>query len=266
MVESEGSNRPRISASKRWCFVLNNYKKDDLVEMVATFAKQNMNFIVGEEIAPTTGTPHLQGYIESKKVFRPFSLFKKYKAHWEKCKGNRQHNIDYCSKEGNYQTNMHIPRKLDKVTKSELRNDQIEIADRFLKPASKFDRKIYWYWEHIGNWGKTVLAMYMVDQLGAIVVGGKAADAAYAVQQYLEKNGEGPKIVIMDVPRTRSAEYISYESIENIKNGMFFSGKYEGGMVRFNKPHFIVFANEPPEQSRMSLDRWSITQLAPPIE
>ncbi len=265
MVESEGSNRPRISASKRWCFVLNNYKKDDLVEMVATFAKQNMNFIVGEEIAPTTGTPHLQGYIESKKVFRPFSLFKKYKAHWEKCKGNRQHNIDYCSKEGNYQTNMHIPRKLDKVTKSELRNDQIEIADRFLKHANKFDRKIYWYWEHIGNWGKTVLAMYMVDQLGAIVVGGKAADAAYAVQQYLEKNGEGPKIVIMDVPRTRSTEYISYESIENIKNGMFFSGKYEGAMVRFNKPHFIVFANEPPEQSRMSLDRWVITQLAPPI-
>ncbi len=106
----------------------------------------------------------------------------------------------------------------------------------------------------------------MVDQMGAIIVGGKASDAGYAIQQYIEKNGEGPKIVILDVPRTKSAEYISYESIENIKNGCFFSGKYEGGMVRFNKPHIIVFANEPPESSRMSADRWNITQLAPPIE
>ncbi len=265
MVESEGNTRPRISASKRWCFVLNNYKKEDLVEMVSTFDKLNFKFIIGEEIGEN-GTPHLQGYCESRKVFRPFSTFKKYNAHWEKCKGNRKSNVEYCSKDGKYHTNMDMPEPLDKITKSDLRTEQLEIANLFLDKPNKFDRKIYWYWEHIGNWGKTVLAMYMVDQLGAIVVGGKAADAAYAVQQYIMKHDKGPRIVIMDVPRTRSAEYISYESIENIKNGMFFSGKYEGGMVRFNKPHFIVFANEPPETSRMSSDRWVITQLAPPIE
>ncbi len=255
---------PQISASKRWCFVLNNYKKEDLVEIVSTFHKLGYKYIIGEEVG-ASGTPHLQGYCESPKVFRPFSAFKKYNAHWEKCKGNRMQNITYCMKDGKYQTNMHIPRPLDKVTRKDLRPEQLEIADMFLDYEDPKGRKIYWFWEHIGNWGKTVLAIYMVDQLGAIVVGGKASDAAYAVQQYTVKHGEGPRIVIMDVPRTKSAEYISYESIENIKNGCFFSGKYEGGMVRFNKPHFIVFANEPPETSRMSSDRWVITQLAPPM-
>ncbi len=261
IVEFEGNSMPQISASKRWCFVLNNYSKEQLVEIVEDFKKLNYNYIVGEEVAPTTGTPHLQGYCEAKKVFRPFTNFKKYNAHWKKCKGTRLDNIVYCSKEGNYQTNMKVPRPLQKIERSHLRQHQLDIADQFSEPESMFGRKIYWYWEHIGNWGKTVLAKYMVDQLGAIVVGGKAADAAYAVQQYLSENGEGPRIVIMDVPRTRSSEYISYESIENIKNGMFFSGKYEGGMVRFNPPHFIVFANEPPERHRMSEDRWVIEEL-----
>ncbi len=264
IVEFEGNTMTQIPASKRWCFVLNNYEKQHIVEIVATFVKLNYKYIIGEEVGES-GTPHLQGYCESPKVFRPFAIFKKYNAHWEKCKGNRKSNIAYCSKDGKYHTNMHIPRPLMKITKADLRSEQLEIANLFEDYANKFDRKIYWYWEHIGNWGKTVLAIYMVDQMGAIIVGGKAADAGYAIQQYIEKNGEGPKIVIMDIPRTRSAEYISYESIENIKNGCFFSGKYEGGMVRFNKPHLIVFANEPPETSRMSSDRWVITQLAPPM-
>ncbi len=265
MVETEGNTsscaKPRISASKRWCFTLNNWTNTQLVELVKEFETSKMNYFIGEEVGKE-GTPHLQGYIESKKVFRPIERYKKIcNAHWEKCKGNRASNTVYCNKDGKVHTNMIIPVPLQKIEKSDLRQDQLDIANQFLEPEHKFGRKIYWYWEHIGNWGKTVLAMYLVDQMGAIVVGGKAADAAYAVQMYIEENGTGPKIVIMDVPRTKSAEYISYESIENIKNGMFFSGKYKGGMVRYNKPHFIVFANEPPERHRMSEDRWVIEEL-----
>lgn len=245
---------------------MNNYTEKQLVEIVEKFKKMNMNYFIGEEIAPTTGTPHLQGYCEGKKVFRPFASFKKIsnKIHWEKCKGDRASNTVYCGKDDKLHTNMVIPVPLDKIERNDLRQEQLDIADKFIEREHKFGRKIYWYWENKGNWGKTILATYMVDQMHALVVGGKAADAAYAVQMYLKNNGTGPKIIIMDVPRTRSTEYISYEAIENIKNGMFFSSKYEGGMVRYNRPHVIVFANEPPETHRMSQDRWEITELTAP--
>lgn len=262
MVQFGGNTKNRISPSKRWCFTINNYENETMAQLVQEFEAGGYNYIIGKEVGEL-GTPHLQGYIESGKKFRPLEKFKKFKGHWKKCKGNREQNVTYCSKDGDYLTNLPIPRKLDRMCKADLRADQLQIASLFTEPEHKFGRSIFWYWESFGNWGKTVLATYMVDQLGAIMVGGKAADAAYAVQQYIDKNGTGPDIVIMDVPRTRSAEYISYESIENIKNGIFFSGKYEGGMVRFNRPHFIVFANEPPETHRMSMDRWIIVELMP---
>jgi len=251
----------QISPSKYWCFTFNNYGENDLDQIVQTFESMNCKYIVGKEIGEENGTPHLQGYVESPKKIRGTGFKLSKKIHWEKRKGTRLNNLVYCSKEKEYKTNMIVPRPLQKIEKTDLREEQIEIANLFTKPEEKFGRKIYWYWESVGAWGKTILATYMVDQMGAIVIQGKASDAAYAVQQYLKENGQGPEIVIMDIPRTKGSEYISYQSIEQIKNGIFFSTKYEGGMVRFNRPHVIVFANEPPLTEKMSKDRWVIKEL-----
>ena len=51
---------------------------------------------------------------------------------------------------------------------------------------------------------------------------------------------------------------ISYDGIEEIKDMMFYSGKYEGGMVVGKCPRFIVFANNPPIFEKMSADRWRV--------
>lgn len=270
-MEQNGSNgsgggntisppKKRMSASKYWCFTLNNPEEIDMAQLVQAFDKYKMKYVVGREVGES-GTPHLQGYLESPTKIRPLETFHTTRIHWEKRRGSSMQNTTYCTKDGDYETNMIIPRETMKVTKSDLRMEQIDIANLFLKPEEKFGRSIYWFWESRGNWGKTVLATYMVDQMGAIVVSGKAVDAGYAIQMYIEEHGQGPEIVIMDIPRTRGVQYISYESIENIKNGLFFSGKYKGCMVRFNRPHIIVFANEPPEMDRMSSDRWFIEEL-----
>lgn len=68
-------------------------------------------------------------------------------------------------------------------------------------------------------------------------------------------------ICIMDFPRTVEG-YVSYSAIEEIKNGMFFNGKFESSMVMFNTPHIVIFANFLPDTSKLSKDRWVIENIS----
>lgn len=50
--------------ARRWCFTWNNYTKEN-VEYLKNIPANKCDFIIfGFEIAPDTGTPHLQGYVE----------------------------------------------------------------------------------------------------------------------------------------------------------------------------------------------------------
>ena len=200
-----------------------------------------------------------------------------------KCKGDKEQNIDYCSKGEqpkeeweslgkagpNYGLNVDIafsigiPKPIVRVTASMLRRDQLDIANIFLEDEHPlYGRKIYWFWESKGGWGKSMLATYMIDQMRATEVSGKGADVLCGISKLIEDQGECPPIVIYDIPRCQT-DYVSYMSIEKLKDGKFFSGKYESGMVRYNRPHIICFANEPPKEELLSSDRWIITELDP---
>ena len=50
--------------------------------------------------------------------------------------------------------------------------------------------------------------------------------------------------------------------LEQIKNGMIYSGKYEGGQCLFESPHIVIFANSKPEIENMSIDRWNIKEIS----
>jgi len=65
---------------------------------------------------------------------------------------------------------------------------------------------------------------------------------------------------VFDIPRT-NIDYLNYEAIESIKNGCFFSGKYECTQVIMNCPHVIIFANSPPLEHKLSIDRWHIINI-----
>lgn len=85
--------------SKRFCFTVNNPKPESHVVL----ADLDCRYICyGTEVAPTTGTLHLQGYVVfksnktlvgAKKVLPPG-------AHIEIAKGSTVDNIKYCSKDG----------------------------------------------------------------------------------------------------------------------------------------------------------------------
>jgi hypothetical protein len=142
-----------------------------------------------------------------------------------------------------------------------LREDQRRITDLFVEDEDPlFGRRVFWFWEKNGCWGKSIVCKYMIDNMGAFVVQGKNNDILHGITMYIEKFGQCPRVVIFDIPRVND-NHVSYQAIESLKNGFFFSGKYESGMVRFNSPHVIVFSNEEPEEYNLSKDRWVIEQL-----
>lgn len=120
------------------------------------------------------------------------------------------------------------------------------------------DRHIMWFTDVPGAAGKsTFVRKYLSDHpSGAIVLHGKLADMAHAY------NGE--RVVFFDVSRTQ-AEHMDhlYSFAESLKNGVFFSGKYEGGMKTFAPPHVVFFANQDPEMTKWSADRVIYKRLEP---
>lgn len=261
-ITSPSPVKRQISPAKLWCFTLNNYTDTDISACSSKFSLVCKCCIFSKEIGES-GTPHLQGFCEFKIKCRPISHGLTERISWRKCKGNKQQNIDYCSKDGDICYSIGIPKPIVRITSNMLRIDQLKIADMFVNDEHPIHgRKIYWFWESKGGWGKSMLATYMIDQMNATEVSGKGADVLCGVQRLIEENGECPPIVIYDIPRS-VCDYVSYMSIEKLKDGKFFSGKYESGMVRYNRPHIICFANEPPKEELLSKDRWVITELDP---
>lgn len=255
-VSGAGNTRqPRHSASKYWCFTYNNYEAGTIIELVEKFKVFDLLYIFGEEVGES-GTPHLQGYIEGKEEFRPMETLKlSKKIHWEKRKGSKAQNIKYCSKEGNFHTNFPNVRKPPKVPN--IYGWQLDGLAHIISEPD--DRSVLWFWSEYGGIGKSSLVKYLAMKHDAIICSGKASDMKYMVVKYIEKHGHGPGIIIFDVPRS-SHQYISYTGIEELKNGCFFSSKYECEQVIIDYPQVVVFSNFPPDMNNedLSVDRLKV--------
>lgn len=246
-----------INPAIRWCFTLNNWTEEEWCAIKTVCARECRYAVVGKEIGEM-GTPHLQGYIEFKKKKRPLHTFGINRIHWAKCLGNKIQNQIYCKKDKNYwefdimDTEMDWPEKW-----YDWQNEIIDMIDT--KPDN---RTIHWYWSENGGIGKTILQKWLcLKGIRVLCTGGKGADVRHSVASYLKDNKVLPRTVLFNIPRTVSSDYVSYEALENVKDMMFYSGKYEGGMCVGPCPHVLVFANAPPIEEKMSIDRWRIIKL-----
>jgi len=153
---------------------------------------------------------------------------------------------------------MRLPEKLRSL--QSLRGWQQEVwdivQDEFRIPN---DRIIYWIWENEGNVGKTALSRWMCIKHDAFYISGNHKDIKYGLAAYYGKHKCMPRVVILDIPRDN--RNISYQSLEKVKDGIFFSPKYESEMVLFNAPPMIVFSNEEPDYDRQSSDRWKVYRI-----
>lgn len=264
------NSSPRVDLSmkksRKWCFTLNNYKGEELDTLDTILKSKDYKYILGREIGEQ-GTPHIQGYLEGKNPIR-FSTLKNInkRLHLEKARGTTKQNLTYCSKDNNYITNfnMNILKDRNEIILEKEYNNVIwkewqqKILDLIKTEPDK--RKINWFYDYDGNIGKSYLYKYIsLINKGVIICDGKKDNVFNQINTLITELIE-PEIIIMDIPRY-NLEFINYGTIEQIKNGFLYSGKYEGNKCIFSIPHIIIFSNQPPDYNKWSKDRYNVIEL-----
>lgn len=126
-------------------------------------------------------------------------------------------------------------------------------------------RSVMWLWESQGGQGKSFMARYLMATTSTLVLeAGKKFDLAHIVAT----THPFPSIIVFDLARTTAPEEGAshrldsvYSMMESLKNGYMISTKYNSTTLVFKIPHVVVFANFPPDESKMSCDRWNITNI-----
>lgn len=260
----EGNTRPLRERGRRYILVLNNYSLKEKSDLENKLSQMSQYFVVGEEVGES-GTPHLQGYVEFKNQV-DFSVLKKIngRIHWEKAIATRGKNYVYCTKEKKFVEYKKPSReeelklrflkeRYENVVWKNWQADVLKIIE-----GSVHDRKIYWFWEPTGNVGKTYVCNYICAKYDVIICDGKKDNIFNQVKVMLIDQEKDPKAVIIDIPRDG---HVIYSVLEQLKNGVIYSGKYEGGQLFLPRLHVVVFSNELPDMDTMSKDRWVINKI-----
>lgn len=325
---------------QHFCLTIPNYDEGTLARLrsltdgeARLSNRAKVTFIAfQQEVAPATGTPHLQCYVQLnvKKAPREFSQFiQDYfnnRYHTEGCRGSAEDNVDYCSKEdsrapgtepevfGAYEPLAASPsgpgagfrsdllairEAIDQgKSRAELVDDHFEMFARYDKFLSSYildsrqrrvlqelknetsgttlrpwqedllrlvnappvPRRVSWWWESIGNVGKSFMARHLELHHASVTLQlMKKADMIHL----LSKRIFDTQCVVFDL--TRSSEdgsvKVVYEVAEMVADGKLCSGKYDSTSFRFKPPHVIVFSNYAPDLATMSADRWDVHNI-----
>jgi len=209
-------------------------------------------------------TPHYQGAIEWRNQMRMSTIVKRCKGiHVERA---LEHHTPYGTKEEGRLAGPWIkcwdqPRAVYDVLKTaEWKPWQIELKKTLDQEPD--DRHILWYWEETGGAGKSAFAKHYCLEGNALCATGKANNVKAAIAKWFENDTGDLRYVFYCVPRAASLEdTMDYAALEQIKDGCFFSGKYESGQVLFPNVHLVVFANFEPSTGMLSGDRLVVTHI-----
>lgn len=269
--ESNLSSKKRGPLGQMWMATLNNWTEEEYSQMDHILDKSGWPAGMGKEVGKS-GTPHLQIWVNFGQRVRPteMKVFSKLRRiHWgdewgkpQKCNKDHISGPTYCAKEGN--ARMYNGARPKREVKFPEFNKwwQIEICN--LIDTEPDDRTIHWFWSSQKGVGKTTFAKYLVMKKGACILDGKKNDIKNAVLTWLTDKKEYPPLCIWNIPASLDADYISYTALEQVKDALFYSGKYEGGPVTGACPHVIVFSNVYPNGGDMDPKRFVIHNVNEP--
>jgi len=123
-------------------------------------------------------------------------------------------------------------------------------------------RRIHWYVDTEGGYGKSELCQFLVRNKGAICFGAGKNDR-------IQHGYESQEIVLFDLPRATKTDgdhdYVPYVAIEAIKNGCV-QKMYGQPPLIADTPIVLVFSNFEPDYSKLSEDRWDMYHLNDPAQ
>lgn len=241
---------------KNHFFTWNNYTEEQIGGLLEFFNANATKYAFQEEIAPTTGTPHLQGMVMFERERRSTEWDKEGKGHYEALnKKDGEYQLKEKSRKPNgRQWTKGFPKPLKLITPDYWWQEKIlKIID-----TEADDRTVHWYWSKKGGIGKSQFCKYLIVKKNAIFISkGSNADIMYVL---MNSNIDTSPAVVINLPKSQGNN-VCYDAIESIKDGIIFSPKYESGYKVFNSPHIFVFANEPPKQNKMFMERFIVTEL-----
>lgn len=224
------------------------------------------------EQAPTTGAYHAQIFVNLKGKMRTGELAGKVGGAgklpgitFRPCSIAGKEAIEhYCSKDetrvaGPF-SNRALPKKVTgwdvkEITETPFPWQKLIIDD--LKTDCKDDRCINWVYDPQGCSGKTKLCKFCeISGIGQAVQYGGARDLSHLLYQQERLTG-----LLIDLTRAKPKDFASddmYSVMEAAKNGMIQNTKYETGKKIFDPPHVWVFANQKPEFTKLTTDRWRV--------
>lgn len=97
--------------SRHWCGTLNNYGEGEHDALKQAVKDKCVYGVIGEELAPSTGTPHLQFYCAFNRA-RGLPYLKtnfSQRANFQICRGTPKENRDYCTKDGDFWEHGELP-------------------------------------------------------------------------------------------------------------------------------------------------------------
>lgn len=271
---TDSASSPATSSKKfrNWFFTWNNFNDDDWKNLKCWLESEKTKRYACQPEIGKSGTPHIQGVIAFINARSLKQLHDRWpKIHWEVCKSLKDA-VEYCTKVET-RAGEGIEKKDETIvvdpllnkTMRDWQNNLLTILEK--KPD---DRKIIWIHDEFGNSGKTSLAKHLCikhpDE--TLYLSGGPSNCKYGIMSFLYTKSKGKwvrnervlKTVIFDFTRSVE-ERVSYQALEEIKNGIFFNTKYETMMVMYNCPHVVVFANFSPDESKLSSDRWLIVNI-----
>jgi len=118
-------------------------------------------------------------------------------------------------------------------------------------------RSIHWFYDPIGETGKTVNAKDLYfNHSAAYFTGGKASDIAHAYNY--------EPIVVFNLVASADEDTMKYlyKVLEEFKDGVFSSGKYASITKAFKIPQVIVFSNICPDDTKMKKNRLIVHHIS----
>lgn len=273
-VEGEGNTDSSPSSDTttyKYCFTLNNWTREEYDSIMCYLCQDIILYIVGQEVGKKCGTPHLQGYLEFINKCRRVRFltlknecegFKR--ASFKTARGDALQNYYYCSKEGNFVSNIPIPQELELIKPEEMYNWQSDFLKLIsVKKDFKKERNILWIADTETGNGKTELLKYIVNKEKCpFSYGGKMNDIINLIfnnQKYFTTS-KNP-MMFFNFTRATDTSKVSYSTFESIMDGCISNNKFETGCFLFNRPHIVVFANDYPFVKKMGINRFTVYSI-----